>query len=310
MTRRAFTLIELMVVLTIIAILLGLAMVSLGSAREAARRVQCQNNLRQLGIGLHEYISRSHGVLPKQLRTGKRIPTSAGPWFDMAFELGIQAHADALQTNFGFLHMEVQAVELMMCPSDGEIGCNYRTCGSSGYCVRGPADGWPLPTDRADGLIPSVFKDRALVHITDGASNTAFASERLIVASANEPGRDIAIETKIWPADFSLSPPHDALVRALTNNWRLWTKSPWAGKFWHGQGLGQTSYNHVTRPNHDVAAVFLGDPILNGKFGVVPPTSHHLGGVNLCRADGSVAFVSDEIDRETWVALATISSRD
>jgi len=84
MRRRAFTLIELLVVIAIIAVLIALLLPAVQQAREAARRSQCKNNLKQLGLALHNYHS-SLNVFPPNLVPGGNFNYSAGNWGVLAF---------------------------------------------------------------------------------------------------------------------------------------------------------------------------------------------------------------------------------
>src|SRR5205809_396349 len=120
--RKGFTLIELLVVIAIIAVLIALLVPAVQKVREAANRTQCQNNMRQLGLGLHNYIS-VMGVLPmgRQPTTNASVLAQILPYleqankyakFDFTQDLNSPANAAA----------QAQDVPIFLCPSDPSVG--------------------------------------------------------------------------------------------------------------------------------------------------------------------------------------------
>ncbi len=306
--RHAFTLTELCVCLAIMTIVVSLAFVGLGASREASRRMSCQNNLRQTGLALHQFADRHRGELPYHNFTSM-IPHGIGPWFELAPELELATSQPSVLLNGGAMS-NIQSHAVFSCPSDGQIGCNYRACGGSGAVLNHTTQPEAKWSAVADGCIPVSHTRRRLAEVTDGTSNTVFASERQIAAHGINSRGDIAYESGIFPPDFSKGgPPHQALVDVIAANWDLWPKYELSGKCWHRNGIAQSAYNHVVGPNHPIAISF-GNPNGSASIGIVPATSQHPGGVNICRVDGSVAFVADQIDSFAWYALATIAKQD
>ena len=212
--RSGFTLIELLVVIAIIAVLIALLLPAVQQAREAARRSQCKNNLKQIGLGLHNYLE-TFGQFPPGRMTPSRgdsigIPCWYGhvsplyhilPYIDLANvynqidhnETRVRAAGPVCNKND---FVKTLALPVFMCPSDprhtpGNNTNSYRAnFGSSVYAGRHFGSGIavdPVYTPRAaaalDGVMGGAFGDNGGVkigHFTDGTSNTAMYAERMI----------------------------------------------------------------------------------------------------------------------------------
>ena len=204
--RSAFTLIELLVVIAIIAVLIALLLPAVQAAREAARRAQCTNNLKQLGLAVHNYLTVTN-VLPMQSMYPASARISSSGWsygWPLAllpnleqtplfnafnFSIGVPG----LGTDPGYVigNTTVEFVQLaaLICPSDGTVIRPQAPWGATNYVgnMGGPGEfnamtgtivpvgGWISGWGDAQNFGPI-----PLAAITDGTSNTALFSERLM----------------------------------------------------------------------------------------------------------------------------------
>jgi prepilin-type N-terminal cleavage/methylation domain-containing protein len=303
--RRGFTLIELLVVIAIIAILIGLLLPAVQKVREAASRTQCTNNLKQLGLALHNY-NDTLGSFP-----GARDPWPA-PFSAQAHLLPFVEQAN-LQNLVNFnppagpgdlTYSGVNAaaaaftVKLFLCPSDGISpkvpGCaygasNYYCNVGTGMSAAGVYDGDYVT---GDGVFLLTHPIR-ITDITDGTSNTACLSEALL-GDGQSGGTNVQREA-IMLSGSTLTTP-GACGSGPTDGTH-------PGNSWINGGYWATAYNHYFTPN---TSSF---DCLNtaNNYGLKAARSMHTNGVNLMLCDGSIHFTSNGISLYTWRALATRS---
>ncbi|MBM3965018.1 MAG: DUF1559 domain-containing protein [Planctomycetes bacterium] len=334
--HSAFTLVELLVVIAIIGILVGLLLPAVQAAREAARRMQCQNHIRQLGLAVH-----NHESATKKLPPGFRgnsingAPYYFDTWGTVAFltpyleQTSVYNSIDLSLTMYQLVPpYGIQApravttrVPIFLCPSDlGESVCrdsyaiagefapsNYAFCLGTGT-TRGKTNWLGSPYD-ADGAFIGQQSLR-LRDVTDGTSNTVGASERLLGGGDERTTltdrKFLRVETMFVNPGTELTDTSCASsLRINFSQRRMYT--------WVAGEPRCTSYNHYYRPNDpvnpDCITNFIGtpaDPLARSSgHGLSTARSRHTGGVTAWYIDGSVRMIGNSVDMAIWRAIAT-----
>lgn len=312
--RCGITLVEVLVAMGILALLVGLLLPAVQQARATSRRMQCLNNLKQIGLAQHQVCEAKGRFLTHQETMVELLPY-----------LGESARYDRwMNPNRRSISSQDRIVPSYFCPADSEnvAGWNYMINAGTRFRLsltpdgswkrtsngfqRTPESDHPPHAPTQGGLFPR--------EVVDGLSQTVMFSER--ISPGGIPFDDLAIAERdplkvLWFTEqryLGIGQEELAIDQCLHHRMRRYRLGP-------GSGFpGLENYDHLLPPNSQGCVIGpKDDDYLLGKFEspyIIPASSRHQGGVNALLCDGAVRFVSQNIDRRVWGALGTIAEGD
>lgn len=319
---RGFTLIELLVVIAIIAILIALLLPAVQQAREAARRTQCKNNLKQLGLALHNYHDTFNTFPPAHIRTQADMPGTGAitgwrgysvhsmllPYIEQA-PLYAQMNFNNFFDNATNTNSRRTRLAAYLCPSDTPFPASADRGNNSYPGSMGASLGqYVSPIGLRNGLF-NFDVDVKMRDVLDGTANTIAFSEHLIGDNDNTTYRPGDVVRAIaWTGTNSNKPTAAELETYGTacNAGRANHHSH-GGREWAIGMPAQTLFNTFVPPNwkYPTCQPCVGCGWMDSQ-GAFPARSRHTGGVQVTLADGSSRFISENIDLATWQNLGTI----
>ena len=316
--RHAFTLVELLVVITIIGILIALLLPAVQAAREAARRIQCSNNLKQIGLGLLNYEATARQFPIGSCSDSVRGTEPEWPYLlyyilpqmghEPLYDLFVKAQKTHLKpffsstSNAAWAAVSQSYVSSYLCPSDGMGGKTKGIYGSSSFDIHSPqaiqlyvtnylgifsgvrdSDVWyettlPVPNNRR--AIFGINRGARIADIRDGTSHTLAVAEYLTGTKD---------DLRAWP--WGQRGGGQFLYVANTPNTSLPDSFP--------------AYSvYCQNGNGNLPALNLPCTTATAEGNVTAAArSQHPGGVNAVLADGSVQFFSENINADKWRSL-------
>jgi prepilin-type N-terminal cleavage/methylation domain-containing protein/prepilin-type processing-associated H-X9-DG protein len=335
--RRAFTLVELLVVLAIIGTLIALLLPAVQKVRDSSARVQCQNNLRQIGIALAHYHAAQECFPPGLVSSGSNVSDAEAtgftyilpyleqdntyriynfdlPWFDMANSTAIASPVKVFfcpsNRDQGELQLAPFGLQYGVTLPPTAAGCDYLFCKGANGALNNDPTRVPPPVRGVFGVVPS--KDDAgtrLGDVQDGTSTTfamgegAAGTPWYLVRSLTDPAQpavDLSGQVIVLEQSWSAAGVGD-------------TTHPWYGSVFGvtaQYGLAPDPRDEPMNRRPATPTLYGGDPAGDNKKGkdfVGGFRSMHAGGCHFLFCDGHQQFIADTIQPDIYRALATMA---
>ena len=302
-----------MVVIAIVGLLVALLLPAVQAARAAAQRAACVNNLRQIGVALHNYHA-GHGKFPPGRGTpSPRIFSPLAYVLSFIEESTLVAQIDFDEAPAPFSTPTItydglrnyaaatSTISVLLCPADSSGLIPGSTYGTTNYAACAGSGASLGTLANADGVF---FFGSAIgtEDITDGTSMTAAFSERMLGQGLGSAGGDTGNSSKaILELPAGANPAADACASPTSGSW-----NHERGGKWIVGNYGNTLYNHALAPNA------LDWDCMNAtqQKGRLAARSQHSGGINVLFCDGSVRFIQDDVDPSSWRGAATRSGEE
>jgi len=325
--RPGFTLVELLVVIAIIGVLAGLLLPAVQSAREAARRMSCASNLRQIVLAVHNYES-ANKKFPPSMCINPKISTNSSwsihgrllPYLEQG-NLYNEINLSVAWSNYP--QISRFRVPIYACPSDPK-GTTIRDTGLTGNASNiflypttyGFNFGtWfvydPVTNQGGDGI---TFPNSSFgfAAVSDGSSNTLFASEVHAWQAYTRNGGPPTTATPTLPSEVAVIADSGLKDRIFADGTGS-GHTEWANGHCHHSGFTTTLTPNTKVPytfngviyNIDYNSRQEGTSTTRPSYAVLTSRSFHVGMVNSAFLDGSVRNTNNEVDLITWRALGT-----
>ena len=335
--KAGFTLIELVVVIAIIAVLIALLLPAVQGAREAARRIQCVNNLKQLGLAVHNYEC-GVGVLPPQQvlqfgtggalvwKSSWGVTSRLAPYLELGplFNSINYTQKTSSADNITVCSM---SLSVLICPSEINSQPLSSTSASGNTTTVGVSDfGWCAgdwyvfggyggPSNRS-AFGPNV--SRRFAAFSDGLSNSILGAE---VKAYTQAYHDCGMVPSPGPSNPAIIPDPPTVLAAIAaapgSPCRLAAGTPGGGhtrwvngnSFYDGMTTALPPNTVAAEPQNGLATDLSSEDEDDGgpTYAAITARSYHPGGVNALFGDGSVRFIKNSVNWQTWRCLGTIA---